>query len=292
VSYFLSAQSSDPVAHTSRECVHARRSGRVLERAGAPPPGIPWCRQCRVPSQPVAQEQPFFDATAPILIASLPRVVRAGALAVLLILAMVSVAAAQPASLAVSPPVTDATGATFTVTWPGGGMYNWVAGYGDGTVSRQGVSSSPAAVNLPYHPSGAAMVGYVCVSTACAGLPVPAKPVAPPPPPPATTTHQLGYTEPATNADGTPLTDLAQVCAYWRIDAGAETRTCYPAATLTGGTDRTQALTVAATSGTIAVAYAAVDLVGNEGVRTATVSKTIGGTKPLPAGAGSLTITR
>jgi hypothetical protein len=121
---------------------------------------------------------------------------------------------------------------------------------------------------------------------------VPAKPVGPPPPPPATTTHQLGYVEPTTSADGTPLKDLAAVRAYYRINGGAETMVSFPASSLTGGANLTPTLTVTATSGTLTVAYAAVDLVGNESGRTAVLTKTIGGTKPLPAGAGSLTITQ
>ena len=85
---------------------------------------------------------------------------------------------------------------------------------------------------MPYHASGAATTGWTCVLTSCAPVPVPTKPAAPPP---GTTTHTLEYREPGTNVDGTPLIDLAEVRAYWRVDAGPETLMVYPATALTGG---------------------------------------------------------
>jgi hypothetical protein len=218
---------------------------------------------------------------------------------------------AQPAGLTVSAPVTDATGATFTLTW-GGGAFPWSAGYSDGSSSQTGTGASPTTFRLPYHASGAAAPGWTCVgpsaTPACAGITVPAKPVTPPQPP-VTSTHVLEYDEPSTNAclqallcptctppaitcytGGTvcagctivaaPLNDLATIRAYWRIDGGAEQVTTYPASGLMGGQHRVQSLTVPATSGTLTVAYAAVDLVGNEGARSVTVSKTIGAAVP------------
>ena len=46
---------------------------------------------------------------------------------------------------------------------------------------------------------------------------------------------QVSYTEPTTNTDGSPLTDLGQICHYWRVDAGATTQTCVASSSPTGG---------------------------------------------------------
>jgi len=45
----------------------------------------------------------------------------------------------------------------------------------------------------------------------------------------------LSYVEPSTNTDGSALTNLAEICAYWRVDVGLESKTCLPASSASGG---------------------------------------------------------
>lgn len=247
-----------------------------------------------------------------VALASAPRGVRI--LRVLVVaLALVLAAApawAQPTSVTVSAPVTDATGATFTITWSGGGSFAWSAGFSDGAawVSRTGTSGSPAAVTMPYASSGAAVTGFICVgpaaAPACAALPVPAKPAGPPP---ASSTRFLDYTEPRLNAAtplsgtcttpdiqpcGQPLTDLATMRLYYSLNGAPEIMVPFAASGPAGGAVKTQAITVAATQGTITYAITAVDSSGNETPRSAGVPLTFGNTKPLPAGPGTLQLTR
>jgi hypothetical protein len=133
---------------------------------------------------------------------------------------------------------------------------------------------------MPYHASGAAAPGWICVSTSCAGFTVPARPTTPP----ATTTHLFGYREPTTNADATlsPLTDLAKMRVYYRCGSGAEAMAEFPASSPTGGADRDQSLTVPCTSGTITMQATAVDVGGLESARSGVATKVIGGSVPGP----------
>jgi hypothetical protein len=92
---------------------------------------------------------------------------------------------------------------------------------------------------------------------------------------PPTTTHTIDYQEPTTKADGTPLQGLKSIRLYWRVDDGPETVVTLPASSIKGGLLRRLRLTVPATSGILSVTFTAVDVSGNESVRTAPVTKTI-----------------
>jgi hypothetical protein len=85
----------------------------------------------------------------------------------------------------------DASGVTFTITWgaaSGAASYSYAAAFNDGSSARQGmVTAPPLQLRMPYHVSGAAVDGFVCVRStsatgqqstdhACNVLPVPARP--------------------------------------------------------------------------------------------------------------------
>lgn len=94
----------------------------------------------------------------------------------------------QPAGLTVSAPQAGATDVRYTVTWTAltGLTYRWSAGFNDGTGAQAGSAAAPpVTVTLPYHTSGQAAGGFVCVRAvkngiegpqACAPLAVPAAP--------------------------------------------------------------------------------------------------------------------
>ncbi len=103
---------------------------------------------------------------------------------------------AMPGNLSVSQTTTDASGVTFTIAWAGVGgatSYKWVAAFSDGTAVQQGaVTSASLQLRMPYHVSGAAAGGFVCVRSAnaagqsadqsCTAFAVPARPVSLPVP--------------------------------------------------------------------------------------------------------------
>jgi hypothetical protein len=107
---------------------------------------------------------------------------------------------AVPGNLSVTQTTTDASGATFTIAWAGvsgATSYKWVAAFTDGSAAQQGaVTSASLQLRMPYHVSGAASSGFVCVRSAnaagqsadqsCATLSVPARPVSLPVPVPVT----------------------------------------------------------------------------------------------------------
>lgn len=194
-----------------------------------------------------------------------------------------------PGPLTVGPPALQPEGALFEVTWetvldpPSNApapVYRWTAGFNDGSGPLQGaVAGTALTVRMPYHQSGATS-GFVCVlaedragntspGVTCATLAVPAKPV------PPTTTHVIDYPEPTTNADGTPLGDLASIRLYWWVDDGPETVVTLPVSSSKGGLVRRFELTIQATRGTLSVAVSAVDASGNESARSGVVTKTI-----------------
>jgi hypothetical protein len=99
---------------------------------------------------------------------------------------------AMPGNLSVTPLGTDTSGATFTVAWgnvTGATSYRYVAAFSDGTASQQGTVAGLLSFQLrmPYHVSGAASGGFVCVRSvngagqsadqACSAVSVPARPV-------------------------------------------------------------------------------------------------------------------
>jgi len=85
----------------------------------------------------------------------------------------------------------DATGVTFAVTWGivnSATSYRWTAGFKDGSAAQQGTVTVPSAqLRMPYHVSGAATGGFVCLRSvnaagqqstdqSCSGFKVPARP--------------------------------------------------------------------------------------------------------------------
>ena len=192
-----------------------------------------------------------------------------------------------PTALTVSAPRLQPSAMVFTVTWetapdqPGNvpvPLYRWSAGFNDGSEPRQGsVASPPLMLSLPYHASGNATTGFVCVlsedaagnlspGVTCTNLAIPAKPA---------TTVKVEIREPTTKADGTPLKALALIRVYWRVDEGPETVVNYPVSSPTGGELRHLLLTVPATRGTLSVTVTAVDVAGNESQRSAPATKVI-----------------
>jgi hypothetical protein len=192
----------------------------------------------------------------------------------------------SPTALTVDAPVLRPTDAVFRVTWdpaldPPGNVpvpvYRWSAGFNDGTGPLQGaVAGSVLMLSMPYHTSGATS-GFVCVlaqdaagnvspGVTCAKFAIPARP---------STAHTIEYREPTTNADGTPLKDLASIRVYWRVDDGPETVVTHPASSPEGGALRQLRLTVPAMSGTLSVTVTAVDTAGRESGRSDPVTKVI-----------------
>jgi hypothetical protein len=84
----------------------------------------------------------------------------------------------------------DAIGVTFAFAWsPGSGAvsYAYTVAFGDGTAAQQGSVTAPSLqLRVPYHASGAAVGGYICVQSvnaagqtsglSCNAVPVPARP--------------------------------------------------------------------------------------------------------------------
>jgi len=192
-----------------------------------------------------------------------------------------------PTALTVSAPRLQAAGMVFTVTWeaapdqPGNvpiPLYRWSAGFNDGSGPLQGSVAGPTLMlTMPYHASGTATAGFVCVlsedaagnlspGVACTNLAIPAKP---------SLTLKVEIREPTTKADGTPLEALARIRVYWRIDDGPESVVNYPVSSPKGGELRQLLLTVPATSGTLSVTITAVDTAGNESNRSAPATKVI-----------------
>jgi hypothetical protein len=192
-----------------------------------------------------------------------------------------------PTALTVSAPRLQPSGMVFTVTWetapdqPGNvpvPMYRWSAGFNDGSGPLQGSVASPVLMlSMPYHASGTATTGFVCVlaedaagnlspGVTCTNLAIPAKP---------SFTVRVEIREPTTKADGTPLKALKLIRVYWRVDGGPESVVNYPVSSPTGGELRQLLLTVPATSGTLSVTITAVDVAGNESKRSAPATKVI-----------------
>lgn len=105
-------------------------------------------------------------------------------------------APAAPGSLTITPGSGDTTGVPFTITWPavsGATSYKWLAAFSDGTGVQQGTVTGPSvSFRMPYHVSGAAASGFVCVSSSnsagqsadqvCSAISIPARPVSMPAP--------------------------------------------------------------------------------------------------------------
>jgi hypothetical protein len=105
-------------------------------------------------------------------------------------------APAMPGGLSVTTRATDASGVTFDIAWgaaAGAASYRYAAAFADGTAAQQGTVTGLLSFQLrmPYHASGAASGGFVCVRSvgttglqsadqACSALAVPARPAAAP----------------------------------------------------------------------------------------------------------------
>jgi len=209
-----------------------------------------------------------------------------GALTVVLMPLWATAAEAQTGQPQVTFGTPGPTTVPMTITWtvaPGATNHVVDGAYNDGGGYFTVVSvTSPVTGAMSYHASGAAAPGWVCVKAtasgvslegACNGYTVPARPTTPP----ASTTLFISYLEPAKNLDGTPLTDLGTIRAYWSVDGSPEAMSSYPASSLTGGMTMTQSLPIPYTSGTVSVQVSAVDISGSESTRTPTITKPLGG---------------
>jgi hypothetical protein len=102
-----------------------------------------------------------------------------------------------PESPSVTQIAADASGVTFAIAWSAGSgatSYRYVAGFSDGSASQQGtVTSASFQLRMPYHASGGAASGFVCIQSvsaagvasvdqSCGGFSVAARPAAPPSP--------------------------------------------------------------------------------------------------------------
>ena len=107
---------------------------------------------------------------------------------------------ASPSNPSVRQVAADAGGVTFAVTWGavnGAAAYRWAAAFNDGSGAQQNTAAAPSLqLRMPYHSSGAAAGGFVCVASAngagqpssanaCSPVPVPARPAATSPPTPS-----------------------------------------------------------------------------------------------------------
>ena len=95
-----------------------------------------------------------------------------------------------PGNPSVTQNSADATGVTFTFAWAAGTgatSYRYTVAFTDGTgMQTNSVTGLSAQMKMPYHSSGAATTGYVCIqsvngagtspTSSCAGLSMPAKP--------------------------------------------------------------------------------------------------------------------
>ena len=86
---------------------------------------------------------------------------------------------AAPPAASGSPSVTqlvaDASGVTFAIAWApasGATSYGYAAAFNDGSATQQGTVTAPSLqLRMPYHVSGAAFGGYVCIrSVSATGL--------------------------------------------------------------------------------------------------------------------------
>jgi hypothetical protein len=172
-----------------------------------------------------------------------------------------------PAALTV-PMTTTWTPATGAKSYMVNGAYNDDTAY----FSAVGVLS-PLTRAMPYHQSGAATPGWTCVTVtgateaSCTGFTSPARPST------ISTTHAITFQEPATNADGTPLRDLASNRVYYLVDSGPEQAVVVPASNPAGGQMRTVVLTVPFNTGILTVTATSIDTQGQESARSTAASQ-------------------
>jgi hypothetical protein len=206
-----------------------------------------------------------------------------------------------PGTLTIALKSVGATGVTYDVTWtPGTGAtgYHLTAGFSDSGVKVDTLTTAPRLLGMvmPYHLSGLANTGFLCVQSqagaltsvdsACAPLLVPAKGGIPPAPP-TSMTVTMSWDEPSTNADGTPLTDLAMTTAWFKLGSGLDTRAVDVAASsLSGGTRMSATFTVPSASGPASFWVTATDTLGNVSLPTIPINLTLG----PPAGAATMAV--
>jgi hypothetical protein len=99
--------------------------------------------------------------------------------------------ATEPGNPSVTLLAANATGVTFRFAWTAGAdatAYRYLLGFDDGSGPQQGTTTGLSVnVSVPYHASGAASAGFVCLHSvnaagllsagvSCSGLAVPARP--------------------------------------------------------------------------------------------------------------------
>ena len=135
----------------------------------------------------------------------------------------------------------DFSGATFALAWtPGTGAtsYTYTAAFSDGTAAQQGTVTVPSGqLRMPYHASGAAAVGFICVrslnaagqtsSPACNVFQVPARGTAPAPVTLSITKNGSG----SGTVTGVPAgINCGAICSQSIVPGTAQTLTATPAA--------------------------------------------------------------
>lgn len=237
-----------------------------------------------------------------------------------------------PASLVLAPnPTVRLNDVEFDVQFapsvdpPSGALvvtYQWTAGFNDGQgASGTFTATTPAdnpqrwALLMPYHVSGQAMVGFVCLharddagnlslESACAPVPVPARPAAPA----LTASLRLEYDEPNTNdcsarpppyalgGDCTGTGPTTMTCPVLNDLKAIRATFAHPAlnsgtpwemdfvATNPGGGQRvvTSPIVVNSNVGVLSVFARSVDTCGNLSAPTPTVTKDLATTTPYP----------
>ncbi len=95
------------------------------------------------------------------------------------------------------------------------------------------------------------------------------------------------YTEPTTNSDKTPLTDLAKTTIYYSLNGGTDVKVTpdIAAITPTGGGSVSTQITVpiaANQSASVTIRATATDVSGNESIKSVAVTKTVDRLPPMP----------
>lgn len=212
----------------------------------------------------------------------------------------VGVAAAQtspPVSFGLTVGVPTTAGVPVTVSWgaspTAGATYAVVGGYNlDNTfpvnVALPATARSYSQV-VPYHSSGTPQPIWRCVyatvagansENSCGSVIIATQPVV------AGEPSTVMYKEPTTNADATPLLDLAKTTVYTQVDTGPIGKIEVAAASPTGGQDKSVTFPAPAVTGILSAWVTATDAGGNESVVSPKVSKTLGA-----PGKGSISIT-
>ena len=176
--------------------------------------------------------------------------------------------------------ITDTTAAVHWVQVPDGtGLVEWgtTTAYGQQQASAQAVSDDHVVTLTGLTPGTTYHVRVTAGGVVGAPLTFTTAPRV------VSTAITVQVTEPATNADGTPLADLAELRPYYRIDGGPEqSAPAWPATSPTGGRTVQHAFAVPVDRGTIEVRIAAADFSGNESAKSAPATKVLGAAAGVP----------